>query len=81
MNTTKNVSRPGISNLCCVVNITYSNILPAYHNPSWQTIQVNNGREAGSGDSPQGDRKGPHPAPPRPRPYYEDERIVTPRRS
>ena len=30
-------------------------------------------REEGawSGDSPQGDRKGPHPAPHRPRPYYE----------
>jgi len=25
----------------------------------------------------QGDRKGPHPAPHHPRPYYEDERIVT----
>src|SRR5229473_1735110 len=26
---------------------------------------------AWSGESPQGDRKGPHPAPHRPRPYYE----------
>src|SRR5258708_3462403 len=26
---------------------------------------------------PQGDRKGPHPAPHRPRPYYEDERGIT----
>ena len=27
--------------------------------------------------SPQGDRKGPHPAPHHPRPYNENERIVT----
>ncbi len=31
---------------------------------------------AWSGDSPQGDRKGPHPAPHRPRPYNEHERGV-----
>src|SRR5260370_23951106 len=32
---------------------------------------------AWSGESLQGDRKGPHPAPHRPRPYNEDERGVT----
>ncbi len=29
---------------------------------------------------PQGDRKGPHPAPHRPRPYYDVERSITEQR-
>src|SRR5712692_10436180 len=30
-----------------------------------------------SSPSPQGDRKGPHPTPHHPRPYNEDEKVVT----
>ena len=42
--------------------------------PRAQLGEATDGERSGP---PQGDRKGPHPAPHRPRPYYEDEKVIT----